>query len=47
MELGHSSFPRRKSKRVMVGDVAVGDGAPLSAGDIAIFSKWILDGAQP
>jgi (E)-4-hydroxy-3-methylbut-2-enyl-diphosphate synthase len=30
MELGHSSYPRRKTRRVMVGDVAVGDGAPIT-----------------
>ena len=30
MELGHSSQPRRKTRRLMVGSVAVGDGAPVS-----------------
>src|SRR6266498_5593051 len=30
MELGHSSQPRRKTRRVMVGSVAVGDGAPVT-----------------
>lgn len=30
MELGQSSYPRRKTKRVMVGSVPVGDGAPIS-----------------
>jgi (E)-4-hydroxy-3-methylbut-2-enyl-diphosphate synthase len=30
MELGHSSQPRRKTRRVMVGSVPVGDGAPIS-----------------
>ena len=30
MELGHSSYPRRKTRRVMVGNVAVGDGAPVT-----------------
>src|SRR6266540_5284255 len=30
MLLGHSSHPRRKSRRLMVGSVAVGDGAPVS-----------------
>ena len=30
MELGQSSYPRRKTRRVMVGSVAVGDGAPIT-----------------
>jgi (E)-4-hydroxy-3-methylbut-2-enyl-diphosphate synthase len=30
MELGQSSYPRRKTKRVMVGSVAVGDGSPIT-----------------
>jgi (E)-4-hydroxy-3-methylbut-2-enyl-diphosphate synthase len=30
MELGHSSYPRRKTRRIMVGDVPVGDGAPIT-----------------
>jgi (E)-4-hydroxy-3-methylbut-2-enyl-diphosphate synthase len=30
MELGYSSYPRRKTKRIDVGDVPVGDGAPIS-----------------
>jgi (E)-4-hydroxy-3-methylbut-2-enyl-diphosphate synthase len=30
MELGQSSYPRRKTKRLMVGSVPVGDGAPIS-----------------
>ncbi|MFP3901738.1 MAG: flavodoxin-dependent (E)-4-hydroxy-3-methylbut-2-enyl-diphosphate synthase [Acidimicrobiia bacterium] len=30
MELGQSSHPRRKTRRVMVGDVPVGDGAPVT-----------------
>src|SRR5918999_1895665 len=30
MELGHSSYPRRKTRRVMVGDVPVGGGAPIT-----------------
>src|SRR4029450_5040078 len=30
MLLGQSSLPRRKTRRIMVGGVAVGDGAPIS-----------------
>jgi (E)-4-hydroxy-3-methylbut-2-enyl-diphosphate synthase len=30
MLLGQSSLPRRKTQRIMVGDVAVGDGAPIT-----------------
>ena len=30
MELGQSSYPRRKTRRVMVGSVPVGDGAPIT-----------------
>src|SRR5215510_16181872 len=30
MELGQSSLPRRKTRRIMVGDVPVGDGAPIT-----------------
>jgi (E)-4-hydroxy-3-methylbut-2-enyl-diphosphate synthase len=30
MLLGQSSLPRRKTRRIMVGDVAVGDGAPIT-----------------
>jgi len=30
MELGQSSYPRRKTHRIMVGDVPVGDGAPIT-----------------
>jgi (E)-4-hydroxy-3-methylbut-2-enyl-diphosphate synthase len=30
MELGQSSYPRRKTRRLMVGDVPVGDGAPIT-----------------
>jgi (E)-4-hydroxy-3-methylbut-2-enyl-diphosphate synthase len=30
MLLGQSSSPRRKTRRIMVGDVAVGDGAPIT-----------------
>lgn len=30
MELGQSSYPRRKTRRIMVGDVPVGDGAPVT-----------------
>jgi (E)-4-hydroxy-3-methylbut-2-enyl-diphosphate synthase len=30
MELGQSSYPRRKTRRIMVGDVPIGDGAPIT-----------------
>src|ERR687891_733680 len=30
MELGQSSHPRRKTRQIMVGDVPVGDGAPIT-----------------
>jgi (E)-4-hydroxy-3-methylbut-2-enyl-diphosphate synthase len=30
MDLGESSFSRRKTRRIMVGDVPVGDGAPIT-----------------
>lgn len=44
MELGRSSFPRRKTKRVMVGDVAVGDGAPITVQSMTTTKTADVDG---
>ncbi|HEY3140145.1 MAG TPA: flavodoxin-dependent (E)-4-hydroxy-3-methylbut-2-enyl-diphosphate synthase, partial [Acidimicrobiales bacterium] len=44
MELGQSSFPRRKTRRVMVGDVPVGDGAPVSVQSMTITKTADVEG---
>src|SRR5215207_2941553 len=36
MDLGESSFPRRSTRQVMVGDVPVGGGAPITVQSMTI-----------
>ena len=36
MELGESSFPRRQTRQVMVGNVPVGGGAPITVQSMTI-----------
>jgi (E)-4-hydroxy-3-methylbut-2-enyl-diphosphate synthase len=44
MELGQSSYPRRKSRRIMVGDVPVGDGAPVTVQSMTITKTADVEG---
>jgi (E)-4-hydroxy-3-methylbut-2-enyl-diphosphate synthase len=44
MELGHSSYPRRKTRRIMVGDVPVGDGAPITVQSMTTTKTADVDG---
>ncbi len=44
MELGQSSYPRRKTRRVMVGDVPVGDGAPITVQSMTITKTADVEG---
>lgn len=44
MELGHSSYPRRKTRRVMVGDVSVGDGAPITVQSMTVTKTADVEG---
>src|SRR5690606_10790760 len=44
MELGQSSFPRRQTRQVMVGDVAVGGGAPVSVQSMTITKTADVEG---
>ncbi len=44
MDLGESSFPRRSTRQVMVGDVAVGGGAPISVQSMTITKTADVDG---
>src|SRR5687768_2256342 len=44
MELGQSSYPRRKTKRVMVGSVPVGDGAPITVQSMTTTKTADVDG---
>jgi (E)-4-hydroxy-3-methylbut-2-enyl-diphosphate synthase len=44
MELGHSSYPRRKTRRVMVGDVPVGDGAPITVQSMTVTKTADVEG---
>ena len=36
MEIGQSSFPRRPTRQIKVGDVAVGGGAPVSVQSMTV-----------
>src|SRR5918992_556469 len=44
MELGQSSHPRRKTRQIMVGDVAVGGGAPISVQSMTITKTADVEG---
>lgn len=44
MELGESSFPRRVTRQVMVGTVAVGGGAPISVQSMTITKTADVEG---
>jgi (E)-4-hydroxy-3-methylbut-2-enyl-diphosphate synthase len=44
MLLGQSSLPRRKTQRIMVGDVAVGDGAPITVQSMTTTKTADVDG---
>ena len=44
MEIGESSFPRRETRQIMVGDVAVGGGAPVSVQSMTITKTADVDG---
>jgi (E)-4-hydroxy-3-methylbut-2-enyl-diphosphate synthase len=39
-----AAFPRRKTRRIMVGDVAVGDGAPITVQSMTITKTADVDG---
>jgi (E)-4-hydroxy-3-methylbut-2-enyl-diphosphate synthase len=43
MEIGESSFPRRPTRRIMVGDVAVGGGAPVSVQSMTVTKTADVD----
>jgi (E)-4-hydroxy-3-methylbut-2-enyl-diphosphate synthase len=44
MELGQSSYPRRKTRQIMVGDVAVGGDAPVSVQSMTTTKTADVDG---
>ena len=44
MELGQSSYPRRKTRRIMVGDVPVGGDAPISVQSMTTTKTADVDG---
>ena len=44
MELGESSFPRRQTRQVMVGNVPVGGGAPISVQSMTITKTADVEG---
>ena len=44
MHVGESSFPRRPTRQVMVGSVAVGGGAPISVQSMTITKTADVDG---
>lgn len=44
MEIGESSFPRRETRQIMVGDVAVGGGAPVTVQSMTITKTADVDG---
>jgi (E)-4-hydroxy-3-methylbut-2-enyl-diphosphate synthase len=44
MDLGQSSYPRRKTRRVMVGDVPVGDGAPITVQSMTVTKTADVEG---
>ncbi len=44
MEIGESSYPRRETRQIMVGDVPVGGGAPISVQSMTITKTADVDG---
>jgi (E)-4-hydroxy-3-methylbut-2-enyl-diphosphate synthase len=44
VEIGESSFPRRQTRQVMVGDVAVGGGAPITVQSMTITKTADVEG---
>ncbi len=44
MEVGESSYPRRETRQIMVGDVPVGGGAPISVQSMTITKTADVDG---
>ena len=44
MELGQSSFPRRETRQVMVGDVPVGGGAPVTVQSMTVTKTADVEG---
>jgi (E)-4-hydroxy-3-methylbut-2-enyl-diphosphate synthase len=44
MELGQSSYPRRKTRRIMVGDVPVGGDAPITVQSMTITKTTDVEG---
>ena len=44
MEIGASSYPRRETRRIMVGDVPVGGGAPVSVQSMTITKTADVEG---
>jgi (E)-4-hydroxy-3-methylbut-2-enyl-diphosphate synthase len=44
MELGQSSYPRRKTRRIMVGDVPVGGDAPITVQSMTITKTADVEG---
>ena len=44
MEIGESSYPRRQTRQVMVGDVAVGGGAPVTVQSMTITKTADVEG---
>jgi (E)-4-hydroxy-3-methylbut-2-enyl-diphosphate synthase len=44
MEIGQSSFPRRQTRQVMVGDVPVGGGAPITVQSMTITKTADVEG---
>ncbi|MGH9236219.1 MAG: flavodoxin-dependent (E)-4-hydroxy-3-methylbut-2-enyl-diphosphate synthase, partial [Acidimicrobiales bacterium] len=44
MELGESSYPRRKTRQIMVGDVAVGGDAPVTVQSMTTTKTADVDG---
>ncbi len=43
MQVGESSFPRRPTRQIMVGDVAVGGGAPISVQSMTVTKTADVD----
>ena len=43
MEIGESSYPRRETRQIMVGDVAVGGGAPVSVQSMTVTKTADVD----
>src|SRR5579872_5370885 len=44
MQIGESSFPRRATRQVMVGDVPVGGGAPITVQSMTVTKTADVEG---